>query len=76
MEGSSYKPNSLYRAARFANFEGILGFSVPSVILADLLGNACLLVIAGAFRSTLFVSVFQGSLLVITLLLRTVNFRQ
>ena len=78
--GSSYRgfelsPNSLYRAARFANFEGILGFSVPSVILADLLGNACLLVI-GAFRSTLFVSMFQGSLLVITLLLRTVNFRQ
>ena len=25
--------NSLYRAARFANFEGILGFSVPSIIL-------------------------------------------
>ena len=23
-------PNSLYRAARFANFEGILDFSVPS----------------------------------------------
>ena len=59
-------PNSLYRAARFANFEGILGFSVPSIILADLLGNTCLLVI-GAFRSTLFVSVFQGSLLVIAL---------
>ena len=54
MEGSSYKPNSLYRAARFANFEGILGFSVPSVILADLLGNASLLVI-GAFRSTLLI---------------------
>ena len=51
---------------RFANFEGILGFSVPSIILADLLGNTCLLVI-GAFRSTLFVSVFQGSLLVIAL---------
>ena len=28
---------------RFANFKGILGFSVPSMILADLLGNACLL---------------------------------
>ena len=26
------QPNSLYRAACFANFEGILGFSVPSVI--------------------------------------------
>ena len=25
-------PNSLYRAARFANFEGIWGFSVPSII--------------------------------------------
>ena len=25
--------NSLYRAARIANFEGILGFSVPSIIL-------------------------------------------
>ena len=25
--------SSLYRAARFANFEGILGFSVPSIIL-------------------------------------------
>ena len=59
-------PNSLYRAACFANFEGILGFSVPSIILADLLGNKCLLVI-GAFRSTLFVSVFQGSLLVTAL---------
>ena len=54
----------IYSQIRFANFEGILGFSVPSIILADLLGNTCLLVI-GAFRSTLFVSVFQGSLLVI-----------
>ena len=25
-------PDSLYRAARFANLEGILGFSVPSII--------------------------------------------
>ena len=56
----------MYRAARFANFEGILGLSVPSIILADLLGNKCLLVI-DAFPSTLFVSVFQGSLLVIAL---------
>ena len=56
----------MYRAARSANFEGILGVSVPSIILADLLGNECLLVI-GVFPSTLFVSVFQGSLLVITL---------
>ena len=38
----------------------------PSIILADLLGNTCLLVI-GVFSSTLFVSVFQGSLLWITL---------
>ena len=43
-----------------------LGFSVPSIILADLLGNLCLLVI-GAFRSALFVSVFQGLLLAIAL---------
>ena len=33
---------------------------VPSIILADLLGNTCLLVIS-AFSSTFFVSVFQGS---------------
>ena len=52
-------PNSLYHAASFANFKGILGCFVPLIILADLLGNTCLLVI-GAFRSTLFVSVFQG----------------
>ena len=43
-----------------------LRFSVPSIILTELLGNTCLLVI-GAFRSTLFVSVFRGSLLVIDL---------
>jgi len=34
---------SLFRAVQFANFEGFLGFSVPSIILADLLGNTCLL---------------------------------
>ena len=28
---------------RFAKFEGIWGFSVPSILLADLLGNTCLL---------------------------------
>ena len=42
---------------------------VPSVILSDLLRSTCLLVI-GAFRSTVFVPVFQGScdsLLVIAL---------
>ena len=44
-----------------------LGFSVPSIILADVLGKKCLVVI-GAFRSTLFVSVFQGSPLVIAFL--------
>ena len=33
----------MYRAARFANFERILGFSVQSIILADLLGNIRLL---------------------------------
>ena len=53
------KPNSLYRALCFVKFEGILGFSVLSIILADLLGNTYLLVIR-AFQSTLFVSVFQG----------------
>ena len=63
---SCLQPNSLYRAASFAKFKGILDFFVLSIILADLLGNTCLLVI-GAFRSTLFVSVFQGSLLVIAL---------
>ena len=51
------QPNSLYCAVRLANFEGILGFSVASIIVADLVGNICLLLI-GAFRSTLFVSVF------------------
>ena len=64
--GYKLSPNSLYHAARFANFERILGFSVPSIILTDLLGNTCLLVI-GAFRPTLIVSVFQDSLLVIAL---------
>ena len=44
----------------------ILGFYVPSIILTDLLGNTCLLVI-DAFRSTLFISVFKGSLHVIAL---------
>ena len=29
----SLQLNSLYRAARITNFEGILGFSVPSIIL-------------------------------------------
>ena len=55
----------------FSNFKGVLGFSVPSIILADLLGNTCLLVI-GVFRSTWFVSVFQGLLIVIALF-RTVS---
>ena len=47
---------------RFANFKGNLAFSVLLIILADLLGKKCLLVI-GVFQSTLFVSVFQGPLL-------------
>ena len=34
-----------------ANLEGILGFFVPSINVADLLENTCLLVIS-AFRST------------------------
>ena len=33
------QPTSLYHAESFANFEGILGFSVQSFILLDLLGN-------------------------------------
>ena len=53
---------SRYAFCRLGNFS----FSVPSIIVADLLGNTSLLVI-GAFRSTLFVSVFQGSLLVTAL---------
>ena len=28
---------------RYAKFEGILSFSVPSILLADLLGKTCLL---------------------------------
>ena len=36
-----------------ANVKGMLGFSVPSIILADLLGNTSLLVIC-LFLSTLF----------------------
>ena len=43
----------------------LIGF-FPSIILADLLGHICLLVI-GAFWSTLVVSVLQGSLLLIAL---------
>ena len=30
--------NSLYRAARIAKYEGILGFSVPSIILLKVAG--------------------------------------
>ena len=51
------QPNLLYRAACFANFEKIWDFSVPSIILAGLLRNTCLLEFS-AFRSTLFISVF------------------
>ena len=48
---------------------------VPSIILSDLLGSTCLLVI-GAFQSTVFVPVFQGScdlLLVIALFLAIID---
>ena len=43
-----------------------LRFSLPSIILANLLGNrsSLLLVVIGRFWSILFVSVFQGSLAV------------
>ena len=51
--------NSL-RTASFVNFGGISCFCVPSIIF----GNTCFIV-TGAFRSTLFVFVFQGSSLVI-----------
>ena len=33
------QPNSLYRAVRLANFEGILGFSVASIIVTELVGS-------------------------------------
>ena len=33
LQQSKLQRNSLYRAARFENLEGILGFSVPSIIL-------------------------------------------
>ena len=33
----------MYHAVRFTNFEGILGFFVPSIILVVLFGNTCLL---------------------------------
>ena len=37
----SYNITGKLFVSRFANFEGILGFSVLSIILADLLGNRC-----------------------------------
>ena len=65
--------NSLHRAVHFAKFEGSLGFSVPSIILVDLLGNTCLLawvqkvlvfIICDWWISVCFVCfMFQGSLL-------------
>ena len=33
LKESKLQRNSLYRAARIAKYEGILGFSVPSIIL-------------------------------------------
>ena len=69
------RPTSLYHAESFANFEGILGFSVQSFILLDLLGNTRSIeqaktvmlfsFIVGKFQSVFFVSVFQDSLLVL-----------
>ena len=62
----------MFRAVRFANFEGFLVFSVPSIILVDLLGNTWLLarvqrswfVIRDWWISIPFVCfVLQGSLL-------------
>ena len=55
----------------FCKLRRNFGFFSSVNHLLDLLGNTCLLVI-GAFRSTMFVSVFQGSLLVIALY-RTVS---
>ena len=37
----SYNITGKLFVSRFANFEGILGFSLLSIILADLLGNRC-----------------------------------
>ena len=67
--------NSLYRAVDFANFEGILGFPVLSIILADLLGNMCcmsskghgLWFLIGGFRFVLFVLCFKVNCIVIVL---------
>ena len=38
----NYKKVTVANQRSFLLFEGILGFSVPSIILADLLGNRCL----------------------------------
>ena len=48
----NYKKVTVANQRSFFLFEGILGFSIPSIILADLLGN-----IIGGFRSVLVVSV-------------------
>ena len=38
----NYKKVTVANQRSFLLFEGISGFSVPSIILADLLGNRCL----------------------------------
>ena len=68
--------NSLYRAVCFANFEGILGFSVPSIILADLFfafflctnsKDHGLWFVIGGFWSVFFASCFKVRCFVIFL---------
>ena len=39
----NYKKVKVANQRSFLLYEGILGFSVPSIILADLQGNRCLL---------------------------------
>ena len=59
----------------------IVGFSVSSIILADLLGNTCLLkghglwFVIGEFRSVLFVSCFKVRCFVIVLFRAIIDYR-
>ena len=59
----------------------IVGFSVPSIILADLLGNTRLLkghglwFVIGGFRSVLFVSCFEVRCFVIVLFRAIIDYR-
>ena len=57
--------NSLYRTVCFPKVEGILGFSVLSVVLADLLGNTWFVI--GGFQSVLFAAYFKICFFVIVL---------